>query len=472
MTGRGRVHPDRIHSLRPLVGGTEGRGPVLYWMSREQRAQDNWPLLHAQDLALELKRPLITVFCLAPAFLGATLRQYDFMLRGLRETAAELEALRIPFVLLRGEPPRELAGLAMSLDAALLVTDFDPLRVKRAWQRELAQVLERPLLVVDGHNVVPCLRASDKKEVGARTLRPKISRLLSEFLEPFPHVREHPHTVGMELALPSREDWDGLLARLDVDRTVAPVAGRAPGAAAGRGVLREFLEQRLPHYATRRNDPNAGVVSGLSPYLHFGQLAPQRAALEALAVRSLHGGGEGDENVQAFLEELVIRRELAENFCHFEERYDCLEAAPAWAQATLDKHRADPRSYVYDHAAFETAATHSPLWNAAQRELLRRGGMHGYMRMYWAKKILEWSKDPETALDIAIRLNDRFQLDGRDPNGYVGVLWSVAGLHDRPWKERPVYGSVRYMNARGCARKFDSAAYIARWSRPGAEGGA
>ncbi len=468
MTDKGRVHPDRIHGLHPLVGSSKGRGPVLYWMSREQRAQDNWALLHAQDLALELKRPLITVFCLAPSFLGATLRQYDFMLRGLRETAAELESLRIPLVLLRGEPPHELAGLARSLDAALLVTDFDPLRVKRAWQRELAQVLERPLLVVDGHNIVPCPRASDKREVGARTLRPKISRLLSEFLEPFPPVLEHPHTLGRELTHP---DWKDLLRQLHVDRTVAPVPDRVPGSAAGRGVLREFLEQRLPHYATRRNDPNAEAVSGLSPYLHFGQIAPQRVALEALAVRSPHGGGEGDENVQAFLEELVIRRELAENFCYFEKRYDSLEAAPAWAQDTLDRHRADPRPHVYAYEDFEAAATHSSLWNAAQRELSRSGGMHGYMRMYWAKKILEWTKDPETALDIAIRLNDRFQLDGRDPNGYVGVLWSVAGLHDRPWRERPVYGTVRYMNARGCARKFDSAAYIVRWSGPEVEEG-
>ena len=418
----------------------------------------------AQDIALAWKRPLLVVFCMAPAFLGATLRQYDFMLRGLRETAGEFENLGIPFALLQGPPPDTLAAFVRKLDAPTVVTDFDPLRLKREWQSVFPASFRGALVEVDGHNVVPCRMVSPKQEVGARTLRPKISKLLSDFLEPFPELLPHPHRYAGDIPA---SDWGGVLTGLGTDCSVPVVKTTPPGPKAGSAALRRFLENRLHRYADKRNDPNAGAVSRLSAYFHFGQLAPHRAALEALAMRGAHGGGEADENVQAFLEELIVRRELSDNFCLYNERYDSLEGAPQWALASLDKHRGDPRPYVYEYEAFEKGATHSPLWNAAQGELLRTGAMHGYMRMYWAKKILEWSESPEQAHDIALRLNDRFQLDGRDPNGYVGVLWSIGGLHDRPWKEREVYGSIRYMNARGCKRKFDSQAYIDRWTRPG-----
>ncbi|MCX6141116.1 MAG: deoxyribodipyrimidine photolyase, partial [Candidatus Kapabacteria bacterium] len=212
-----------------------------------------------------------------------------------------------------------------------------------------------------------------------------------------------------------------------------------------------------------RNDPTKNGQSGLSPFLHFGFIAPQRVALDVYALPRV--GGE-DDPVESFLEELIIRRELADNFTFYNERYDLFEGFPAWAQMSLNEHRNDARDYVYTFDEWEGARTHDPLWNAAQCELLATGKMHGYMRMYWAKKLLEWSASPEEALAIGITLNDTYELDGRDPNGYAGLAWSIGGVHDRAWFQRPVYGKVRYMNANGCAKKFNTMEYIRRYANP------
>jgi deoxyribodipyrimidine photo-lyase len=449
------VNEKRIH---PLNRATPGPGPVIYWMSREQRVADNWGLLHARELAGG-DRPLVVAFCLVPGFLGATLRQYDFMLRGLEEVEAHLARLSIPFVMLAGDPGREIPGLAARLRAGAVVTDFDPLRVKQAWQRAAAGSLGVPLVEVDGHNVVPARQVSAKQEYAARTIRPKIHRLFGEYLEEYPELTPQQVTapaLGPELAPALNPvDWRALRGSLRVDETVGPVALPA-GEAAGRAALDRFIAEGVDGYAGERNDPNADGTSRLSAYFHFGQLAPQRAALAAAA----SGRGEGQE---AFLEELVVRRELSDNFCLHNPHYDSLRGAAPWALKTLDEHRHDPRPHLYSREQFDAARTHSRLWNAAQTQLRASGYMHGYMRMYWAKKILEWSATPEAALETVIALNDRYQLDGRDPNGYVGALWSVAGLHDRAWKTRPVYGSIRYMNENGCRRKFDVDAYCERW---------
>lgn len=457
-----RVHPARVRTLR---GGNPGPGPVLCWLSRDQRAQDNWALLHAQDLALEAGAPLLAVFCLAPAFPGAAARAYDFLLAGLRETAADLAERRIPLCLLRGDPGATLPGLAREVRARLAVTDFDPLRVKRQWKERACAALDMPVLEVDAHNVVPCLRVSDKQEYAARTIRPRIQRLLPEFLEEFPELAEHPHRLE---AAPHPPDWEAARAFVAPDESVAlpppGVCGAQPGGRAGLDRLAAFLDQGLDRYAEGRNDPNQGAQSGLSPWLHFGQVAPQRVALDVAGGAARARAG--DVNAGAFLEELVVRRELSDNFCWHNPAYDALEGAPDWAQKTLAKHARDVRQYVYSREQFRAAATHDPLWNAAQREMLATGKMHGYLRMYWAKKVLEWSESPARAVETALWLNDRWSLDGRDPNGCVGVLWSCAGLHDRPWGERPVYGTVRTMTAAGCARKFDVAAYVRRWENP------
>lgn len=450
-----QVHPARIRS----PGDNPPKsGPVVYWMHRDQRAADNWALLHAAELAVASGAPLLVAFALAPLFPGATARQDDFMLQGLAATEADLRERHIPLVLLTGDPAASLPAFLHEIAAGLCVTDFDPLRTKQRWQSVVATAFSGQCLEVDAHNVVPCRVASQKREYAAATFRPKIHRLLSEFLEPFPELPVFP---APNLAGFPPVDWNAVRRGNAPEATipaVAPVAGLISGPAAGAAALAEFLACRLPVYAERRNDPNAGATSGLSPYFHFGQLAPQRAALSALVAKNHAPAG-----ADVFLEELVVRRELADNFCQYEPAYDTFTALPDWAKKTLAAHASDPRPSLYTPSQFEAAATHSALWNAAERHLVREGRLHGYMRMYWAKKILEWSATPEEALATALFLNDRYALDGRDPNGVVGVLWSIGGLHDRPFAARPVFGQVRFMNERGCRRKFDVDAYIARF---------
>jgi deoxyribodipyrimidine photo-lyase len=436
--------------VRVLKEGSPGGGPVVLWMQRDQRASDNWALLYARELALEMKRPLGVAFCLVPRFLGATLRQYDFMLRGLKEVEQALSRKGIPFFLLSGDPGSEVPGFARGHDAALLVTDFNPLRIKLRWEAEAAARLAIPLHQVDAHNVVPCWEASDKREYAAYTLRPKLRRLLPEFMEGFPPLRSHPHRWrGKRRA----NDWEGAARSLRVDNSVKPVTWLRPGEGAAKRALRRFVEKRLPRYGGR-NDPLSGAQSDLSPYLHFGQISAQRCALKAA------DSGAAKEPREAFLEELIVRRELSDNFCLHCRDYDSVEAAPDWARKTLRKHRGDRRPYVYGRGEFEKGGTHDALWNAAQGEMVKRGKMHGYLRMYWAKKILEWSATPEEAFETAVYLNDRYELDGRDPNGYAGIAWSLGGVHDRAWNERPVFGKIRYMSYEGAKGKFDVGKYI------------
>ncbi|MEZ4386763.1 MAG: deoxyribodipyrimidine photo-lyase [Candidatus Krumholzibacteriia bacterium] len=451
MSDSGRVQPERVRALRK---GPPSAGPVIYWMRRDQRVRDNWALVHAQDLARHLAQPLLVVFNLVPEFLGAARRQFAFMLAGLGAVHEDLARLGIPFFLVSGEPEQTVVALAGQVGAGAVVTDFNPLRISRQWEQAVAARLTVPLHIVDAHNVVPVWRVSDKQEYAARTIRPKLQRLLPTFLTEIPAVVEHPHR------------WTGTAPRPDVRAALADHAAAAagpdigwcePGEAAAHAALARFVGRRLGAYDTARNDPTVDGQSDLSPYFHFGQLAPQRAAL----VVSRQGG----DGPAAYLEELVVRRELSDNFCHHNRDYDRYEGLPAWARRTLEDHLDDPREHLYELEAFAAGATHDPLWNAAQTELVVRGKLHGYLRMYWAKKILEWTRDPGEALDVAITLNDRYSLDGRDPNGYVGCAWSVGGLHDRPWTERPVFGKVRYMNFNGCKRKFKVDRYIDAMAR-------
>lgn len=437
---------------RPLNHYTYQGGPVLYWLSRDQRAQDNWALLHAQQLALDHQAPLAVVFNLVPRFLQAAYRQYDFLLRGLKETAARLEQHNIPFFLLQGDPAETIPAFLKNCRAGALVADFDPLRLKRQWKSQVMERLQIPLVEVDTHNIVPCWVASPKLEFAAYTLRPKIQRLLPDFLTDLPPLQNHlfPWTDPR----PSI-DWSQVLAGITADPNVPPVTWCQPGEAEARERLQTFIRRGLRQYDSDRNDPTLSGQSDLSPYLHFGHISAQRVAWEVQQTDAPQAAK------QAFLEELIVRRELSDNFCYYNPDYDTFGGFPEWAQKTLNQHRADPRDYVYSLMAFESGQTHDALWNAAQREMVLRGKMHGYLRMYWAKKILEWTPSPEEALRIAIYLNDRYELDGRDPNGYVGVAWSLGGVHDRAWGERPVFGKIRYMSLSGCRRKFKVDQYIA-----------
>jgi deoxyribodipyrimidine photo-lyase len=361
----------------------------------------------------------------------------------------------IPFTILRGNPPDVLCDYSKKKKTGIVVMDFDPLRIKKRWQSEAVRKIACKFFEVDGHNIVPARFVSDKLEYGAYTLRPKIRRLLGDFLESYQELEAMPGENGE----PSYFSPDAILDSLQVDRQVQPVGEIIPGANAAHKVLKSFIEKKLPEYNSLRNDPNKDMTSGLSPYLHFGQISPLRIASEVIK------SGRKDENSEAFLEELIVRKELSDNFCHYNLDYDNPSGFHAWAKKTHEEHASDQREYIYSCDQFENAGTHDPLWNAAQLEMVKTGRMHGYMRMYWAKKILEWTESPAKAMEVAIFLNDKYELDGRDPNGYAGIAWSIGGVHDRAWTERPVFGKIRYMNYNGCKRKFDVDAYINRMER-------
>lgn len=443
------VHPSRIFRLNHRL---PGRGAIIYWMQRDQRVNDNWALIHAMDLARSEERELMVAFCLSPDFPGATYRHYHFMLKGLEGVEMLLGNLGIPFVLLQGEPGTALPKLAEEVGAGWMVTDFNPVRTGMNWRSQVAETLRIPLLEVDAHNILPARVISDKMEYGAFTIRKKAERHLKEYLTPFPAVKGIENSRNKPK--PEQVDWQKIREQVSADHSVGPVEWLEPGEEAALRHLNHFIRTGLEHYASLRNFPDREGQSGLSPYLHFGQISAQRVALEA------QRSGANPGSVQVFLEELIVRRELADNFCLYCADYDCFSSFQPWARATLNHHRDDLRDYLYTLTQFEEAATHDPLWNAAQQEMIRTGRMHGYMRMYWAKKILEWTASPEIAMETAIYLNDKYELDGRDPNGYAGIAWAIGGVHDRPWGERPVFGMIRYMNDKGCRRKFDVEAYI------------
>jgi len=439
--------------IRLLRNGNENNGPVIYWMSRDQRVHDNWALLFSQELALENKEELIVVFTLVPEFLGATLRQYDFMLKGMMEVEKELIKHNIPFIMLTGEPTFEICKFSKKNGASNLVTDFDPLKIKRKWKREVAAKINIPFYEVDAHNIVPCFYISHKQEFGAYTIRPKIHKNLPEFLDDFPKLKKMKSSANFSA---DTIDWKSVYNSLKVNEKVKPVDWLKTGGKEAHKTLKKFIEDKLNDYAQLRNDPNANALSNLSPYLHFGQISAQRVAL------IINGFG-NHPSAESFLEELIVRKELSDNFCFYNSNYDSFNGFPDWAKNTLNDHRKDEQEFVYTLKKFEAAKTHEDLWNAAQNELVKTGKLHGYMRMYWAKKILEWGKSPEEALKIAIYLNDKYELNGRDPNGYTGCAWAIGGVHDRAWAERPVFGKIRYMNRNGAKRKFDIEKYIHRF---------
>ena len=436
--------------IRILKKGNENNGPVVYWMSRDQRVDDNWTLLFAQQLALEKKRNLVVIFTVVPKFLSATLRQYDFMLKGLMDVEKNLNKFNIPFSLLSGNPANEILKFVKDFNASVLVSDFDPLRIKRSWKIKISRKINIPFYEVDAHNVVPCFYVSQKKEFGAYTIRPKIHKNLPEFLDDFPRLKKMRYYESISS---DSVNWEFVYKSLKVNKNIKPVNWLKPGENQAQKILKKFIDNKLNQYYKFRNDPNSNYLSNLSPYLHFGQISSQRIAL------IIKGMGNHPSR-DSFLEELIVRKELSDNYCFYNTDYDSFKGFPDWAKKTLNEHSKDDREFVYSLDEFENAETHEDLWNAAQKEMVNKGKMHGYMRMYWAKKILEWSKSPEEALKIALYLNDKYELDGRDPNGYTGCAWAIGGVHDRAWSERPVFGKIRYMSRNGAKKKFDIEKYI------------
>ena len=444
------IHRDRIQQLNEHPVNPEGQY-VLYWMQASQRTEDNHALEYAIRQANYLGKPVVVYFGLFSNYPEANTRHYQFMLEGLQDVRRELESRGIRFVI---QPTDFACGIIRCAEkASLLVTDRGYTRFQRNWRSLVAVGVSCACIQVETDVIVPVETVSDKREYAARTLRPKLQFWLDTFLKPIQKTSLEIAADSLQFESMDISDIDNALKQLNLDNSVPPVEGMTGGTAAANARLEEFLSSKLARYNQDRNDPALCMTSGLSPYLHFGHISPVTIALRA----NKYDG----ENVESFLEELIIRRELSMNFVYFDPNYDSLKCLPNWAQSTLKEHADDPRDYIYSRDVWEQAQTHDKYWNAAQRELVLTGEMQGYMRMYWGKKILEWSATPEEAFQTALYLNNRYALDGRDPNSYAGIAWCF-GNHDQAWKERPVYGKVRYMNANGLRRKFDIDKYVER----------
>lgn len=425
---------------------------VLYWMQASQRVDYNHALGFAIEQANKLGKPLLVFFGLLPEFPSANERSYAFMLEGIREVSKQVQKKGASFLLQKVAPDQGVIRLAR--DASMVVVDCDYQREQRLWRKNVAASIRCPLIQVETNVVVPIGTVSNKEEYTAGTLRPKLHRFLDQFLRPYSlenieTTREIPTAPTLET-----DDIPGVLKRLIVDASVKKVDWLTGGPQKAVNLLRIFIKQKLDGFAEHRNDPTLEYLSNMSPYLHFGQISPIQIALEVLDAES--------SSEESYLEELIVRRELSMNFAYYNGRYDSIECLPNWARSTLDEHVTDKREYLYNAKDLENYETHDPYWNAAQKQMVSTGKMHGYMRMYWGKKILEWTKAPKEAYEIAIYLNDKYELDGRDPNGYAGIAWCF-GKHDRAWSERPIFGKVRYMNDKGLRRKFDIEAYARRY---------
>ena len=452
------ILPDRIQPLNDR-GVQEGARFVLYWMEQSQRAQHNPALERALHHASETGLPLLVVFGVADDFSEATLRHHTFLLEGLQETQQRLADRGVKLVVRYGAP--DDVALEYAGAAAVLVTDRGYLRHQKRWRARVAK--ESPCRVeqVEGDVVVPVETVTDKAEYAARTIRPKIHEHLERCLQLPDAVPVETSSLDLDVdSGRSLDDIEAVTDQLDLDRSVGPVSDLYPGGVSeAEDILDDFLAEHLDGYDENRNQIHSHAVSHMSKYLHYGQISPVWLAQQ---VRRAEGP---ESDIESYLEELVVRRELTMNHVHFRpDTYDSYACLPEWARESLAEHADDEREYVYSLDELKGGTTHDPYWNAAMKEMRETGYMHNYMRMYWGKKILEWSPDPKTAYDRTLRLNNRYFLDGRDPNSFANVAW-VFGLHDRGWKERPVYGKVRYMSQGGLDRKADPDAYVEKVDR-------
>ena len=430
---------------------------VLYWMQASQRTSYNHALAYAMDEARRLDLPLIVYFGLTDSFPEAYLRHYYFMLEGLLEVKEELKNMGIQFIVLKNTPWE--GAVKLSQKAALLVTDRGYLRIERDWRVEAAKAVSCQMIQVESNVVVPADETSMKEEYSAATIRRKIERLIPEYCLPLEkrEARKSSLSLSTDPASIPFENIEEIISDLSVNAEVPQVSRiHKGGYPEAKRRLDDFIENKLSFYAEKRNEPSLDLGSNLSPYLHFGQISPLEIYLSLMEHHS--------ENKRVFLDELIIRRELAVNFVLHNPHYDSFSSITSFARATLLEHQKDERPYLYSLLELENGKTHDPYWNAAQLEMVHLGKMQGYMRMYWGKKIIEWTKGPEEAYEIALYLNNKYNLDGRDPNGFAGVAWCF-GKHDRGWKEREVFGKVRYMNAKGLERKFDIELYAENVTR-------
>jgi deoxyribodipyrimidine photo-lyase len=426
---------------------------VIYWMSQTHRANFNHSLEFAIDLSNAYRKPLLVYFPITDRYKYSNARYYKFMLDGILEAKKSIEERGIKFVIEKVDDIKQRV-VEISRDAFALITDKAYLKFYRRLNRYVADKLDIPVYEVESDVCVPVEIVSDRLEPYAFGFRKKIYSIMDAFIVELKPREVKIKSVSLDFGIGELTLKDSLeiLDILNIDKSVSlsPFVG---GYSQARKYLEEFIERKLHKYKDFRSHPELDYQSNLSPYLHFGQISPIEVVLEVL---SKYGK---DENVDSFFNELIVWRELARNFCYYNPNYNHYEGIPDWAKETLEEHKKDRREYIYTLEELESAKTHDEYWNSAQLELLKTGKMHNYMRMYWCKKIIEWTDDPKQAFDIACYLNDKYELDGRDPNGYAGISWCF-GTHDRPWKERKIFGKVRYMSASGLEAKFDIKKYV------------
>jgi len=430
--------------IRKLVKGKkDSREYVLYWMQASVRTKENLALNYAIEKANEYNLPVVVYFRLVGNYPEANLRHYQFLIEGLKEVHKELTELGIKFVVDQSNNWDKLGQLAEK--AQMLVDDRGYLKIQRQWYKEVKNLVDCPYHQIEDNVVVPVEMASNKEEYAAWTLRKKINPEIGNWLKLNLSRPEIRHRIDN---LPKFEvDID----KLNLDTSITPVKTFIGGTKNAKRLFKDFFENKIDKYNELRNHPELDYQSQMSPYLHFGQISPIWLAKQVWQTNS-----PGKED---FWEELIIRRELAINFVYYNPDYNNFNCLPDWAKKTLDKHAKDKRPVIYSRSQLENAKTNDKYWNAAQMEMVKTGKMHNYMRMYWGKKILEWTKTPEKDFQICLDLNNKYELDGRDPNSYAGVAW-IFGKHDRPWQERPIFGTTRYMTSSGLERKFDMEMYV------------
>ncbi|MFN3410975.1 MAG: deoxyribodipyrimidine photo-lyase [Exilispira sp.] len=455
---------ERIKLLKnlPVNGGKY----VLYWMQASQRVFYNHALNFAIKEANRLNLPVLVVFGLTPNFPGANLRHYKFMLEGLIEVCILLKSYGIGFIMEISDQPFEIV-IKYSTNAALVVFDKGYTRIQKIWRIEAFKFIEKRIYEIESDVVVPVEIASDKEEYSAFTLRKKLLKKLKYFLTEvdFPEVNKNFNLNLLQLDKNNPESKnninkiDEILKILKCDKSVLPSSYYKGSYSEAKKRLDEFIEMKINYYDQLRNDPSSDFQSNLSPYIHFGQISTLEITLRIIEKLKEKAFNIEQFYINQFLEELIVRRELAINFVYYNDNYDNLNMLPLWAKKTLKEHENDKREYIYSLSDFENAKTHDIYWNAAQMEMVKTGKMHGYMRMYWGKKVIEWTKFPQDAFEYLIYLNDKYEIDGRDPNGYAGIAWCF-GKHDRPWAVHKIFGNIRYMNDKGLERKFDMKEYI------------
>ena len=452
---------ERVIQLNDKPVNTNARY-VLYWMQMYKRVDNNHSLIYAIRRANELKMPLVVYEGLKYYYPWASDRLHTFILEGVEEKRREFERLGIRYVFYlqkdADSPKQTVANLAKY--AAFIVTDDFPCFIIPEHNRRIAERANIPVFAVDSNGIIP-MSKFDKEEYAAYTIRPKINKLIDRYLKPLPNETVDIPSLGIDVDCPetlvTAATISKLVAECDIDHSVKPSQIYHGGTENGRRRLKEFISDILCNYDKARGKPDRDGSSRLSSYLHFGFLSPIEIALAA------KGADGPQESIDAYLEELIVRRELSYNMTLFNDNYESLAALPAWVQKTMREHADDERQYLYSLEQLEQGETHDELWNAAQREMVATGEMHNYVRMLWGKNVIAWSPSYEVAFETLVHLNNKYCLDGRNPNSYAGILWCF-GKHDRAWFERPVFGLIRYMASHSTGKKFDAKKYI-EWTK-------